>query len=107
MAAVMNAPALMSDSVFAVGQTPAQIDLPPVESVIVLNTSEGLGDKPGAANIVVNNSSACSLNPQVGIKLQPGRSVGFPMLNPSNDHPLPLFAVADGPDAQLTVVIEP
>jgi hypothetical protein len=95
----------MSDSVFAVGQTPAQISMPPVASVLCLNTSEGLGDKPGAANIIVDNTSACSLSPQVGCRLEPGQSVELPLLD-LNDHPLPLFAVADGPDAQLTVVLD-
>jgi hypothetical protein len=96
----------MSDSVFAVGQTPAQISMPPVASVLCLNTSEGLGDKPGAANIIVDNTSACSLSPQVGCKLEPGQSVELPLINPANDMALPLFAVADGPDAQLTVVLD-
>jgi hypothetical protein len=97
----------MSESVFAVGQTPAQIPLPPVRSVFVLNSSEGLGDKSNQANIIVDNSSTCQLSPQqIGIKLEPGQSVELPLRSPSNLAVLPLFAVADGPNAQLTVVIE-
>lgn len=96
----------MSDSVFSVGQTAAQIPLPPVRSVLVLNSSEGLGDKSGAATIVVNNSNSCSIDPIQGCVLAPGQSIGLPMVNPSNDAQLPLFAIASAVDAQLTVVIQ-
>jgi hypothetical protein len=97
----------MSDSVVQVGQTPAQISLPPVRSVLVLNSSETIGDLANSANIVVDNSADVSLSPQVGCALHPGQSVEFPMVNPSNDHQMQLWAVADGPDAHLTIVIDP
>lgn len=97
----------MSDSVVQVGQTPAQISLPPVRSVLVLNSSAGLGDKANAANIIVDNIDDVSVDPLLGCKLQPGRSVEFPMVNQSNGTQRQLWAVADGPDARLTIVIDP
>lgn len=95
----------MSSSVFAVGTTAAQIPLPAVPSVLVLNSSEGIGDKPNSATIVVNNSSACSLDPQQGIKLQPGQSIELPLRSPSFEIMLPLFAIASGTGATLTVAL--
>jgi hypothetical protein len=100
-------------AVFAVGQTPAQVGgstgLPArgVGSVLVLNSSGGLADKPGASDIIVNNSAACSLDPQVGIRLQPGELFTFPMRSPSNFAELPLFAVASGAGGQVTIVLNP
>jgi hypothetical protein len=95
----------MTDSVVSVGQTPAQIPMPlGAPAVLVLNSSEGIGDKPNTANIIVNNSASCSLDPQVGERLQPGQLTTF-ALRDSNDHPLPLFAVADAAGATLTITL--
>lgn len=92
----------MSTAVEPVGQSPTQISLPPVRSVLVINSSEGIGDKPGAPNVVVNNSTACTLSPQVGCLLEPGQSVAFDLACGQ----LPLYAVASGPGAQVTLQLE-
>jgi hypothetical protein len=98
----------MSDaSVVAVGESPAQIDLPPVRAVLVINTSEGLGDNVGTPDVVVDTASNVSLSPLVGCVLHPGELVEFPMVNPSNGRQLQLWAVADGPGAQVTIHIVP
>jgi hypothetical protein len=56
---------------------------------------------------VINNSTDCSLDPQVGIKLQPGELFTFPLLSPATLYQLPLFAVASADGGQLTVVLNP
>lgn len=95
----------MTDSVVAVGQVPAEIPLPPVASVLVLNSSEGIGEAKNSPNVVVDNSASCSLSPQVGCRLSPGETVTMPLLSTPYENQLPLYAVADGPGAQLTVVL--
>lgn len=96
----------MSTTTAPVGTTPAAITgIPPdVDSVQVLNSSEGLGDAAGV-DIVVNNSGGCSLDPQTGIRLKPGEFFVFSLRQPSNGRPLPLYAVAAGPGGQLTITI--
>ena len=87
--------------------TAAEIPLPPVRAALVLNSSGGLGDGNGP-DIVVNQGSLASLNPQqVGIRLKPGELFTFPLRQPSNGQQLPLYAVAAGPGGQVTVVIFP
>jgi hypothetical protein len=96
----------MTDTVVAVGQTPAQIELPPTATaVLVLNSSEGIGDRQNAPNVVVDNTVSCSLTPLVGCKLAPGQMVEMPLLQPPYDQPLPLYAVADGPKATVTLTL--
>jgi hypothetical protein len=99
---------------FAIGQTPAQVGgatgLPArgVGSILVNNSSAGIGDAPNAPDIIVDTSPACALTPQqVGVRLIPGQLFTFSMRNPSNFAPLQLFAVADGPGGELTVVLNP
>ncbi|WP_375489072.1 hypothetical protein [uncultured Mycobacterium sp.] len=87
-------------AVFAVGTTPAQIPLPPVEAVLVLNSSGGLGDT-GGPDIMVNTGSPASVNPQVGIRLKPGELFTFPLQ--SNGQQLALYAVAAGAGGQVKV----
>jgi len=96
-------------SKFAIGQTPALVGgIPPVGSIVVLNSSEGLGDSPNAPDIVVDNSPNCALTPQqIGMRLIPGQLVELPMRNPSNGAPLQLFAVATGEGGQVTIVLNP
>jgi hypothetical protein len=90
-----------------IGETAAEIPLPPVRAALVLNSSGGLGDGNGP-DIVVNQGSLASLNPQqVGIRLKPGELFTFPLRQPSNGQQLPLYAVAAGPGGQVTVVIFP
>lgn len=102
----------MPSVIFEIGQEPAQVGgpngIPPhIRGAICLNSSEGLGDKPNAANIIVDNTPNCALTPQqVGCRLRPGELIEMPLINRSNGTTLPLFAVADGPGATLTVLID-
>jgi len=95
----------MTDTVVAVGQSAAEISLPPAVSVLVLNSSEGIGDRGNAPNVVVDTTAACSANPLVGCKLAPGQSVTMPLLQPPYNNQLPLYAVADGPNAQVELML--
>jgi hypothetical protein len=80
-----------------VGQTSTEIPLPPVQSVTVLNSSAGIGDAPGAPDVIVNAGAPASLSPQqVGIRLKPGELFTFPLLS----------AVASGPDAAVTLLLD-
>lgn len=89
---------------YAVPQTATQIDVPPVASVFVLNSSEGLGDNPAiGAGVIVDNNDGVSFDPQSGLLIPPGRSVEIPLIDPSTDGPLGLWAIADGPNATITI----
>lgn len=99
---------------FAVGETPAQVGgdtgIPTrdVGSVLVLNSSEGIGDAPGGPDIIVDTDPNCALSPQqIGIRLRPGQLFTFPMVDRMTGFQMQLFAVADGPGGKLTVVLNP
>jgi hypothetical protein len=89
----------------AVGQTATLIPLPNgVPAVFVLNSSGGVGDRPGAPYLVVNVGLPAALSPQqVGIRLNPGEFFTFGLLQKSNGAQLPLYAVASGPGGQVEI----
>ncbi|EID12938.1 hypothetical protein MXEN_12046 [Mycobacterium xenopi RIVM700367] len=92
----MTAPAI------SVGETVTEIALPPVAAVLVLNSSAGLGDRNAAPNVVVNAGAPAALEPQqIGIRLLPGQICRLPLIDSCNGQQLPLYAIADGPGAQL------
>ncbi|MDY0112703.1 MAG: hypothetical protein RBS21_00325 [Corynebacterium sp.] len=96
----------MGDAVVSVGQVCAEIPLPPVSAVQVLNSSGGLGDRAGAPDVVVNQGSAAALTPQqVGCRLRPGEFHVFPLTSPATGKPVALYAIADGPEAELTLLL--
>jgi hypothetical protein len=86
----------MSDSVFAVGESPAEITgIPNVASVLVLNS--------GHVDVIVDNKNDVTLTPQSGCRIEPGQLVPFPR----NGMTMQLFAVAAGAGGKVTVVIFP
>lgn len=88
-----------SVSTFPVGETTELIPLPPgVTSVLVLNSSEGIGDRPGAPDIVADDNASCSADPLVGWRLRPGEMFAVPLRRGAA-----LYAVASGPGGQVTI----
>lgn len=97
---------MTTPAVVSVGETAAEIPLPPVAAVWVLNSSAGIGDSADAPDVVVNQGTPASLTPQqVGCRLKPGEFSTFPLRSPTNGQQLQLYAVATGSGAQVEVVL--
>lgn len=95
----------MTTTEFAVGQTVTEIPLPAVREVIVLNSSGGIGDGSGP-DVVVNAGQPAALTPeQVGMRLKCGQLAAVPLQASGTGQPLALYAIADGPGAQVTLEI--
>jgi hypothetical protein len=74
----------------AVGQTPTAIPLPAgVTTALVLNS--------GAVDVAVDDNEACSIDPLMGWRLQPGESFGVPVRSGV------LYAAAAGEGGQVTL----
>jgi hypothetical protein len=87
-----------SVSTFSVGETTELIPLPPgTTQVVVLNSSEGIGDRPGAPDIIADDNSSCSADPQIGWRIRPGELCCVPLRSGK------LYAVASGPGATITI----
>jgi hypothetical protein len=87
-----------SVSTFSVGETAELIPLPAgVTSVLVLNSSEGIADRPGAPDVVCDDVSSCSADPLVGWRIRPGELCCVPLRSGK------LYACASGPGATITL----
>mgnify|MGYP005820769295 FL=1 len=90
---------MASITTVAVGETTALIPLPAgTTSVLVLNSSEGVADRPGAPDIVADDNASCSADPLVGWRLRPGEMFAVPLRRGAA-----LYAVASGPGGQITL----
>jgi hypothetical protein len=95
----------MAPAVVAVGTTTTPIPLPAVDGVVVVNSSEGLGDIAGAPDIVVSTGPAAALSPQqVGCRLKPGQMQQFSLSSPAGQ--LALSAIATAAGAVLTLLLD-